>query len=77
MQSASKGLEQCSNLQTEKDGEIEVQGFSSYTIKKNPFYIFNLPGPQKPGRNFPKKNSCCVIKDLGILDSQNNLWTNS
>ena len=38
---------------------------------------FTLPGLKKPGRNHFTKNSCWMIKDLGILDSQNNLWTNS
>ena len=39
--------------------------------------FFNWPGLQKPGRNHFSKNSCWVIKDIGILVSQNNLWTKS
>ena len=39
--------------------------------------FFNLPGLQKPGRNHFPKHSYWGITDLGILVSQNNLWTNS
>ena len=49
-----------------------------YTPKKVlPFAFFNLPGLQKPGRNHFPKNSYWGITDLGILISQNNLWTHS
>ena len=43
--------------------------------KKRYLHFFKLtrPGLQKPGRNFFLKNSCWVIKDQGILNSQNNL----
>ena len=44
-----------------------------YTPKKGICIFLNLPGLQKPGRNFFPKNSCWVIKDQGILNSQNNL----
>ena len=39
--------------------------------------FFKLPGLQKPGRNHFSKNSNWGITVLGILVSQNNLWTNS
>ena len=52
----------------------------NYTAPKRYYHLpffFNLPGLQKRGRNHFPKNSCFVIKDLGILVSQTNLWTNS
>ena len=49
------------------------------TLPKRYYHLpfFNLPGLQKPGRNHFPKNSYWGITDLGILVSQNNLWTNS
>ena len=49
------------------------------TLPKRYYHLlfFNLPGLQKPGRNHFPKNSYWGIADLGILVSQNNLWTNS
>ena len=39
--------------------------------------FFNLPGLQKPGRSHFPKNSYWGITEIGILVSQNNLWTTS